>query len=185
MRKRSTRRWSIIPGLLLTVPVLAVGLVLWQGRHPREDPAHVLAALRAQAGPRLPSVESAGAGSATDPARYDRETLYQLVDGAADALVARGFERCIAATYAFPAAGGIEIAAEAHRFRDERGARAQAEAERPTAAVAVAIPEAVTDGQVLLAVSGRDLLKLASLSIDPRGREALLQLATAWRKEQP
>ena len=185
MQQVHSRPWRPIHVALLAVPAIAVALVLWQGRRSREDPGQILAALRAQSGPRLPPV-AAGARSATEPERYDRATLYELVDGAAEAYLARGFERCVAATYLFPAAGGIEVAAEVYRFQDERGARAHAESERPAAAAPVpAAPDAVTDGQVLLAVAGRDLLKLTALSADPRGRDLLVALAAAWAKERP
>jgi hypothetical protein len=165
--------------LLAVLLAAAVGAVLARGRHLREDPGAVLAALRLSAGPRLPEAAVAGAESATAPSRHERETLHELVNGAAEAYLSRGFERCLSALYAFP--GGLEVAAEAHRFSAEEGARAQLEAERPRTGRPV--EGGVSDGSVLLAVRGRDLLKLTSLTPDPRGGEALLALAAAWRKE--
>jgi hypothetical protein len=180
------RRWRPVHAALLLAPVAAVAWVLWEGREAREDPAAVLAALRAQAGPALPKAAAAGAAEATRPERYERERLHELVDGAAEAWLAAGVERCAAATYSFPDAGGLEVAAESYRFGDEAHARARAEAQRPRAALAVeAAPGTFTDGQVLLVVSGRDLLVLTALSTDPRARERLLALADAWRKEPP
>lgn len=179
-------RWRPVHVALLLVPVAAVALVRWRGREVHEQPAQVLAALRAQAGPRLPPAAAAGAGSATVPERYDRDRLAELIDGAATRYLERGFDGCVAAVYSYPEAGGLEIAAESHRFRDEEGARAQADAERPSAARPVeGAPWALTDGQVLLAVRGRDLLKLTALSMHPDARERLLALAAAWRKDQP
>ena len=163
--------------LLVLALAGAVGLVLERGRRTREDPAAVLLALRQAQGPRLPAAGRAGAALLGEPARYDRDRLYELIDGAADAYLARGFERCLAATYGV---GPIEVAAETHRFGSEAGARAQLEAERPRRAVAVPGLAAVSDGSVLLAVAGRDLLKLTALSAAPGAGEALAALAAAW-----
>jgi hypothetical protein len=174
---------AIRPGRTHAVLVLAlagaVGLVLERGRRTREDPAAVLAALRQAQGPRLPAAGRAGASVLGEPARYDRDRLYELIDGAADAYLARGFERCIAATFGV---GRVEVAAEAHRFGSEAGARAQLEAERPQRGGPVAGLAAVSDGSVLLAVSGRDLLKLTALSAGPGAGEALAALAAAWEE---
>jgi len=164
----------LLTGLLL----LAVGLTLWPGRRLREDRAEVLTALRAAAGPQLPAAEGAGAQEATPTARYGRENLHDLVNGAAEGYLSRGFERCSAAIYGF--GGGLEVSAEAYRFAAEEGARAQLAAERPAAALPVPGLAAVSDGNVLLAVQGRDLLKLTSLTPDDRGRAALLGLLHAW-----
>ncbi len=179
-------RFGFRHAALLVVPALAVALVAAQGWKAREDPREVVAALRASAGPVLPPAALAGATSATEPARFDRETLYELVDGAADAYLSRGFERCVSSAYAFPGDRPFEVAAELHRFTAESGARAQLDTERPAAAVPVpSLPPALSDGNVLLAVRGRDLLKLTALTADPRGRDALLTLASAWMREQP
>ena len=159
----------------------AVGLVLEWGQRTREDPAAVLLALRQAQGPRLPAAGRAGASLLGEPARYDRDRLHELIDGAADAYLARGFERCLAATFGV---GPVEVAAEAHRFGAEAGARAQLEAERPRRAAPVAGLAAVSDGSVLLAVSGRDLLKLTALSAGPGAGEALAALAAAWEEER-
>jgi hypothetical protein len=43
---------------------------------------------------------------------------------------------------------------------------------------------AVSDGAVLLAVAGRDLLKLTLVSPGAGGPEALAAIAAAWRKER-
>jgi hypothetical protein len=171
-----------VQALLLVALAGAVGAVLLQGRRTREDHASVLRALRAAQGPVLPAAARAGAASATDPARYDRDRLYELVDGAAEAYLSRGFQACVASTYSF--AGAVEVVAEAHRFESQAGAEAQLAAERPRAAEAVpGIPAAVSDGQVLLAPAGRDLLKLTALTPGPTGRGALVALAAAWHQE--
>ncbi len=174
---------ALCPGrahaLLVLALAGAVGLVLERGRRAREDPAAVLLALRQAQGPRLPAAGRAGATLVAEPMRYDRDRLYELIDGAADAYLARGFERCLAATYGV---GPIEVAAEAHRFGSEAGARAQLEAERPRRAVSVPGLAAVSDGSVLLAVAGRDLLKLTALSTGPGAGEALAALAAAWEE---
>lgn len=177
------RRPGVRHAVLVALLAAAVGLVLLPGRRLREDPGAVLAALRASAGPRLPAPAAAGAEGASPEARYGRETLYELVDGAAEAYLSRGFERAVTSVYAF--GGGVEVAAEAHRFAAEGGARAQLEAERPAAAAPLPGLTAVGDGAVILAVRGRDLLKLTSLTPDDRGREALRRLAEAWSKEKP
>lgn len=157
----------------------AVGLVLERGRRTRDDPAAVLSALRRAQGPRLPAAGRAGAALLGEASRYDRERLYELIDGAAESYLARGFERCVAATFGV---GPVEVAAEAHRFGTEAGARAQLEAERPRRAVAVPGLSAVSDGSVLVAVAGRDLLKLTALSAGPGAGEALAALAAAWEE---
>jgi hypothetical protein len=180
------QRWQLVHAGLLLVPAAAAAYALWEGRSVRDDPAAVLAALRAQSGPSLPSAAAAGAGSATRIERYDRERLHEVVDGAAQLYLEAGVQSCATARYAFPEAGGLEVVAEVYRFRDEAGARSRAEAERPGAAAPVgAAPGWFTDGQVLLGVAGRDLLKLTALSTDPRGRDRLQAIAAAWSKERP
>ena len=163
---------AIRPGRAHAVLVLAlagaVGLVLERGRRTREDPAAVLAALRQAQGPRLPAAGRAGASVLGEPARYDRDRLYELIDGAAEAYLARGFER-LHRRHLRPGRA-VEVAAEAHRFGSEAGARAQLEAERPQRGGPVAGLAAVSDGSVLLAVAGRDLLKLTALSAGAGGR---------------
>ena len=177
------------PGPLHVVLVVAlaaaVGGVLAEGRRTREDPADVVRALRASRGPVLPTASLAGASSRGELQRYDRERLYELVNGAAEAYLSRGFASCVATVYAFPGpAGPLEVAAEVHRFGGEDGARAQLAAERPRQAREVpGLPGAASDGQVLLATSGRDLLKLTALDPGPEGGTALAALAAAWRKE--
>lgn len=174
---------------LLVLPLAAiVAWVAWSGRRTREDPAAVLHALKATAGPALPEPARERVAARTEAGRYDRETLYELIDGAADAYLERGFVACVAATYTLrPAAPGgaeVEVAAEVHRFGEAAGARAQRDAEAPPGARPVAgVPDAVADGQVLLALRGDDLLKLTALSPDPAAAEALDALARAWGKE--
>ncbi len=170
--------------------------VLLPGRRTRDDPADVLRALRASRGPSLPSAASAGASSATAPARYAKETLADVIDGAAEGYLRNGFVSAVMATYAFErsvsganaregAGGAVEVAAEAHRFERADGAKAQAAGEAPPRAAAVeGIPGATSDGAVLLVVAGRDLLKLTVLSPGGGGPEALAAIAGAWRKEQ-
>jgi len=179
---RGLRPFHLVLALVL---VSAVALVLRQGRRVRDDRADVLRALRAAQGPRLPAPASAGALTRTDPARYGRDTLYELVDGAAEGYLGRGFEACLASTYAFPGApASLEVSAETYRFTSAEGARSQLEADRPSAVHDVpGLPAAVSDGAVLLAISGRDLLKLTSLTADARGGAALVALARAWTEE--
>jgi hypothetical protein len=164
----------------------AVAAVLLPGRRTREDPGDVLKALRASRGPSLPPAGKVGASSATEPARYVKETLADVIDGAAEAYLRNGFVSAVMATYAFDRAGAaVEVAAEAHRFERADGAKAQAAAEAPRRAAPVdGIPGASSDGAVLLAVAGRDLLKLTVLSTGEGGSEALAAIAGAWRKEQ-
>jgi len=175
---------AIKPVHLLLAVLLAAGLAaVWrQGRRSREDPAAVLAALRAAQGPALPPAAKAGALSASEPARYGRERLYELLDGAAEGYLARGLTESVSRSYSFPGASApFEVVAEAHRFATEGGALAQLAAEAPRAARPVAaLPGAVSDGAVLLAARRRDLLKLTSLTADPRGPQAILELARAW-----
>lgn len=169
---------------LVALLVAAVGLVAAGGRRTRDDRAATLAALRAAAGPRLPSAPAAGATARGEPARYAADTLYELIDGAAEAYLADGFESCVAAVYDF---AGREVAAEVHRFASPEGARARLAAERSLTAQPVpGLPGALADGAVLLAVSGRDLLKLTDLDpTRPEGEAALAALALAWQRESP
>ncbi len=171
---------------LVLVLVAAVAALLWPGRRLREDPGDVLRALRASRGPALPAPERVGATRATAPARYGKDTLADVIDGAAEAYLANGFTAAAMAVYAFGAEGAvIEIAAEAHRFEREEGARAQAAAERPRRPEPVpGVAGAVSDGAVLLAVAGRDLLKLTVVTPGGGGADALAAVAAAWRKEQ-
>jgi hypothetical protein len=175
--------------VLLLALAGAIGAVLTRGRQVREDRAVVLAALRDARGPALPAVGRSGARSASEPARYDADTLYELINGAAEAYLARGFEECIASTFAFATpAGEVEVAAEVHRFGEAAGARVQLEAERPRRGApvdgVVGANGAVSDGSVLLVVSGRDLLKLTRLDMRPDGGEVLVALAVAWLEER-
>ena len=140
--------------------------------------------------PRAPPSPSAGAAHARDRSSvdlYDRETLYDFIDGAAEAYIARGFERCAAATFTFDAAGDaeLEVAAEVYRFGTAAGAADQLAAERPTTGGALPdIPGAVADGTVLLLANGRDLLKLTSLARGGDAAPMLRQIAAAWREDQ-
>jgi hypothetical protein len=172
------------PVHLLLAALLAAALAaVWrEGGRSREDPGAVLAALRAAQGPALPPAAKAGALSASEPARYGPERLHELVNGAAEGYLARGFAAGVTRIYSFSgSAGPFEVAAEAHRFATEGGALGQLAVETPRAALPVAgLPGAVSDGSVLLAASRRDLLKLTSLAADPRGPQALLDLARAW-----
>jgi len=176
-------RFRLGHAALLLVPTLAVVVVALEGRRPREDEKATLAALREAAGPRLPSAPAARASRASEPARYDRDRLYELIDGAAESYLRGGFEMGLASTYAYDGPPALEVAAEVHRFGDEGQARALLEAERPAAAAPVPeLPGAASDGNVLLVARGRDLLKLTLLSLDPAGRQALVALASAWAK---
>jgi hypothetical protein len=175
---------------LLAILAALVAAVLLPGRQRREDRGDVLAALRAARGPSLPAPARAGAAAATPLARYGRDTLADVIDGAAEAYLARGFTAAAFATYSFAAAGAapVEVAAEAHRFETEAGAAAQLEAERPPRAAPVEVPGlpgAVSDGSVLLARAGRELLKLTLLSPGEGGADALAAMAGAWRRERP
>lgn len=172
---------------LLLLPLLALGGWIWQqGTRTSPDRGAVLAALRAGR-PLLPDAAAAASASRSDPARYDRESLYEAIDGAADGYLQRGFVSALMATYTYPAAGGPagEISAELHRFETGAGARAQRDAERPSAAAPVAgQSDTVSDGTVLLAVHGRDYLKLTSLAPGPEGAARLEALARATFQEK-
>ena len=163
-----------------------IAAVLLPGRRTRDDPAEVLRALRASRGPSLPPAAGVGASSSTTPARYAKDTLADVIDGAAEGYLRNGFVSAVMATYAFERSGAaVEVAAEAQRFDRPEGARAQAASEAPPRAAAVGgMPEARSDGAVLVAVAGRDLLKLTVLSPGSGGPEALAAIAGAWTKEQ-
>jgi hypothetical protein len=168
--------------------VAVVAAVLLPGRVQRPEPADVLVALQAARGPSLPVAGRAGAATATPVTRYGRETLADVIDGAAEAYLARGFTAAAFATYGFglPEAPSIEVAAEAHRFKTEAGAEAQAQAERPSRARPVPdLPGGLSDGGVLVVRAGRDLLKLTLLSPGAGGADALAAVASAWKKEHP
>lgn len=172
--------------VLLLLPLVAVAAwVGWRARTPRDDPAAVLRALRAAQVPALPEAGAVGAADRSALETYDRESLYQFIDGAAEAYLTRGFENCIAATYSFKDAGGpLEVAAEVYRFSGDDGARGQRDEERPAAAAPVSgATDAVSDGSVLLAVRGRDLLKLTALGTDPNAGAILARIATAWQRK--
>ena len=169
--------------LLLAAAVIAV---LLPGRRMREERQDVLRALRAARGPALPAPARVGAASATPASRYGKDTLADVIGGAAEGYLSNGFVAAAMAVYAFaPGAAPVEVSAEAHRFERAAGARAQAEAERPRRAAEVpGVDGAVSDGSVLLALAGRDLLKLTVVSPGPGGPEALAAIAAAWREEQ-
>ncbi len=174
--------------LLLLPLVLVAGWLIVRGRTVREEPADVLRALRSAGGPTLPEARLAGAGERSEPSSYNRETLYEYIDGAAEAYLARGFERCLVATYAFTgvAGGSLDISAEVYRFSRPEGAREQMSAERPTAAApAAGVQGAFSDATVLVAVRGRDYLKLTALTEAVDSKRPLAAIAAAWSKDQP
>ena len=176
-----------VHALLVAALAAAVALVLLPGRAQREHPQDLLRALRAARGPSLPEAGRVGASSATPLARYNRDSLYEVIDGAAEGYLARGFSAAAMTSYAFPASSGgtLEVSAEAHRFSAGEGAQQQLEAERPKRAAPLPeMPEAVSDGTVLLARLGPDLLKLTVVSPAGGGAEALAAIAGAWRREQ-
>jgi hypothetical protein len=172
--------------LLLVLPLLAV--VAWiaaRGRHLRDDPADVLRALKRASGPTLPAAGAAGATTLTPLETYDRETLYEYIDGAAEAFLARGFQRCTVGNYTFSSNGStVEVAAEVYRFAPSAGAAAQLAADRPTGGRdVVGLPGAVSDETVLMMVAGADLLRLTVVTTGPPAGAALVQIAGAWRRE--
>jgi hypothetical protein len=182
---KARARFRVLHAALVVVLLASIAAVLLPGRRLREDPGDVLRALRASRGPSLPSAGRVGAASATAPARYGKDTLAEVIDGAAEGYLANGFVAAAMATYAFGGVPPVEVAAEAHRFERGEGARAQAAAERPRRAAEVpGVAGAVSDGGVLLAVAGRDLLKLTVVSPGASGAEALAAIAAAWSKEQ-
>lgn len=176
-------RWPRPGHVVLLLPLAAVAA--WVGARAgrvRDDPARVLAALQAAAGPALPAESAAGAAARTAPESHDRATLYDFIDGAAESYLANGFERCVAAVYTFrDASREHEIAAEVYRFATPAGARAQLAAEQPGGASEVpGLTGAVADSSTLLAVRGRDYLKLTAMSTGPATDAALRALAAAW-----
>ena len=177
------RRLRVLHAVLL-LPLVALGLWIAQrATRLRDDPAAVLLALRASHGPTLPTAKDAQATLRSEPETYDPKTLYDFIDGAADAYVARGFERCATANYTFAGASGtgFDVSAELHRFGNERGAREQMNAERPTQATPVpGLQNAFSDAFTLVATRERDYLKLTVLGSDSTAPETLVRLARAW-----
>ncbi len=179
------RRLGIHHLALLAVLGVIGAWVGQRGQVTRHDPAEVLDALRAAQGPALPGAAAAGANQRGDVESFDPETLYDFINGAADAYLARGFSRCAATTYSFTAPDGatFDVGAEVYRFGSETGARAQLEAERPEAARPVpGAADAWMDAGVLLAVTGVDYLKLTAYDSGPAVEEALKRLFSSWRE---
>ncbi len=157
--------------------------VAHRGQATRQDPAAVLTALRAAQGPTLPAAEAAGAAARDEVTTYDAATLYDFINGAADAYLARGFTLCAATVYSFSTPNGrpFEVAAEVYRFATAAGARAQLEAERPPSAQPLpGSAEAWMDDGLLLAVGNADYLKLTAYEREPAVAEALQRLFWAW-----
>ena len=182
------RPWHV----LLLVPLIVVAAwLIERSRASRQDPADVLRALRAAHGPTLPAASAAGASARSETSSYDRDTLYEYIDGAAEGYLTRGFERCLVATYTFDtgAHAALDISAEVYRFSAPGGAREQMVTERPTTALAIpGVAGAYGDATTLVAVRSRDYLKLTALAegatLPPAG-QALAAVAAAWSKEQP
>ena len=172
---------------LLLLPLLAVaGWIVERGRVVRDDPAAVLAALRAAGGPSLPGPAAAGAAARSEPSSYTRDTLYEYIDGAAESYLTRGFERCVVATYTFPSppTDALDVTAEVYRFAAPAGAREQMAAERPTGATPVAgVADGFADPSTLVACRGRDYLKLTALSAGPGAGKTLAGIAAAWQRQ--
>jgi hypothetical protein len=169
---------------LLVLPLLVIAAwILQRSRTVREDPAAVLGALRATHGPTLPAAQEVKAGSRSELESFDRETLYQYIDGAAEAYLTRGFQRCVVADYTFPSgsAPAVEATAEVYRFDRADGAAEQLAVEKPAGATpVVGIEGTVSDGDVLLSLRGRDLLKVTVLAPGPAAAAALERIAAAW-----
>lgn len=181
-------RWPRPGHLLLLLPLVAVVVwVGWRAGRLRDDPAHVLAALRVAAGPVLPAEAAVGAAARTAPESYDRQTLYDFIDGAAESYIGNGFERCVATVYTFRGVSGEhEVAAEVYRFAGEAGARAQLAGERPGSAAEVdGLSGAVADPSTLLVVRGRDYLKLTAMATGPAVDAAMRAVAAAWLAGRP
>ncbi len=174
---------------LLLLPLAGAAFWLVQrGRATRDDPAAVLAALRAAAGPALPEAGAAGATARSEPSSYDRDTLYEYIDGAAEAYLSRGFERCTVATYTYASGAGaqLDVTAEVYRFGSPAGAREQMESERPNAAKPVSgVPDAFADETTLVSARGGDYLKLTALGVSAASPGALASVAAAWSKGRP
>ena len=172
---------------LLLLPLVAVAAwVVVRGRATRDDPVAVLAALRAAGGPSLPGAAGAGAAARSEPSSYNRDSLYEYIDGAAESYLARGFERCVVATYTFPSptTDALDVTAEVYRFAAPAGAREQMASERPAAAAPVAgVTDAFADPSTLVACRGRDYLKLTALSAGPGAGKALAGIAAAWQRQ--
>lgn len=174
-------RLRVRHALLLLPLVLVVVWLAQRGRAVRDNPADVLHALRSARGPTLPTAGAAGASARSEASSYDRETLYEYIDGAAEAYLARGFERCLVARYGF-VSPALEVTAEVYRFAADGGAREQMLAERPTAASSVVgLADAFADPSTLVAIRGRDYLKLTALSSG--AEKALAGIAAAWARE--
>jgi len=175
--------------LLLVMPLVAAAAwIHWRGTRERDDPAQILSVLRANAAPTLPAPASCRATSRSQVESYDRTSLYTLIDGAAESYLARGFERCVAALYTFSESGSspTEVTAEVYRFATPAGARELFHEEAPSQGRAVAgVADAVTDGTVLLAVAGRDLLKATAVSGGGDATPFLAAVARAWHGEVP
>jgi hypothetical protein len=179
------RPWHVL--LLVPLVVVAAWLVA-RSRASRQDPADVLRALRAAHGPTLPAASAAGASARSETASYDRDTLYEYIDGAAEGYLGRGFERCLVATYTFDAAthAALDVSAEVYRFSAPGGAHEQMLTERPATALAIpGVAGAFGDATTLVTVRGRDYLKLTALAEGATTGMALAAVATAWSKEQP
>lgn len=168
---------------------LLAGVAWWVGQRAqavRQDPAAVLEALRAAHGPYLPTPERVGATHREPVENFNPATLYDFINGAADAYLARGFTRCIATAYVFSSEAGdtFEVSAEVYRFATVQGAREQLEAELPVAARPVpGAAEAWWDAGVLLAVAGTDYLKLTAFGRGgPAVEGALGRLLAAWQR---
>lgn len=169
--------------VLLLLPLLAIAVwVVVRGRAAREDPAAILDALRASHGPATPSAAEVGASSRVEVGAFDRETLYEYINGAADAYLERGFQRCVAADYSFDGDSSqpVEITIEIYRFDSPRGAEQQLAAERPQAATPVGgVAAAISDGTVMLAVTGRDYVKAVALTPGPAAAQVLERVGRA------
>lgn len=181
------RRLSLHHPLLLLLLGGAVAWVAHRAQGVRQDPAAVLEALRAAQGPTLPLGEEVGASHRDAVESYDPTTLYDFINGAADAYLARGFTRCVATVYAFQGeqGGTFEVGAEVYRFATPAGARAQLEAERSPVARPLPGPEETwVDGGLLLALAGSDYLKLNAYDSNPATEAAMRRLLLVWRGEE-
>lgn len=174
--------------IVLLLPLAA--FLFWiadSGQRARSDPSDVLAALRKAQAPYLPTARSVGASAATEPARYNRETLYEYIDGAAEAYISLGFTECVTSIYTFEGAGGpaTEFAVDVYRFESEQGASRRCADEAPLPADPLPGFSSGSVGEmVLVAAAGRDLLKITALTPGAASRETLLALAQVWRKDE-
>ena len=113
------------------------------------------------------------------PRSYDANTLFELIDGAADGFLTYGFQEVVAADYT-QAATGDEVSVEVYRMKDPLNAFGKYSEERDPAAKPLDVgTEGYSGGTTVNFWKGAYYVKLTAFEDKPSVAEGMATLATS------